>query len=541
MACLDLVLLLIRAQNAGVILRRFDNGDIVFEAFEASPSAGAVMGAEGKLLCSYPGPAITVPSVVAQDPAFQRELVLFLSDLNNTKIEDVLPTTKKAGSTVTEPRDTTHPRYITELLTGILRGLGHPTDIRRIQKRIADDVQWSSAYLPWRRSPLWLTIRVALQTSLYRKSQDHADYKSFMVFLMGNMLREGVAHDLPSDLLFCMRAKVSRRLHKLGPIASPLLVQQICEVNKMVEHLLQSRWLLVQAEQASSTIWGPLRLGILGDTRLSLHNSRAHLEKTIRGAWTGTVVGTFYPRERPRSTDRHNSYGQTLRALTNALEDQSYIALADLESWVQRNLEDWVHTDVLSDCNVISACITTYYASANRMYDSNPEDQSIMLLTLFELWVALDKLTVADCPLLLDYLPEVPEMLLEPLLLRQSESFDRVARIRQYLRKRHNRAIYGSIFTDTVNSGSFAVRYFDTSLELGTLKESIEAAATQKRKEKKEELQAKNARYRELKALAGLNFAILGLNSVIHRLPQNLSSTLIASLVKGGMCMIITV
>jgi Family of unknown function (DUF6606) len=54
MACLDLVLLLIRAQNAGVILRRFDNSDIVFEAFEASPSAGAVMGAEGKLLCSYP-------------------------------------------------------------------------------------------------------------------------------------------------------------------------------------------------------------------------------------------------------------------------------------------------------------------------------------------------------------------------------------------------------------------------------------------------------------------------------------------------------
>ncbi|KAF9503489.1 hypothetical protein BS47DRAFT_1402353 [Hydnum rufescens UP504] len=150
----DLVLLLIHAQNAGVILRRFDNGDIVFEAFEASPSAGAVMGAEGKLLCSYPGPAITIPSAVAQDPAFQRELVLFLSDLNSTKIEDVLPMTKKAGSTVTEPRDTTHPRYITELLTGILRGLGHPADIRRIQKRVADDVQCPVPIYPGVDPPL---------------------------------------------------------------------------------------------------------------------------------------------------------------------------------------------------------------------------------------------------------------------------------------------------------------------------------------------------------------------------------------------------
>ncbi|KAF9503488.1 hypothetical protein BS47DRAFT_1369498 [Hydnum rufescens UP504] len=321
-----------------------------------------------------------------------------------------------------------------------------------------------------------------------------------MVFLMANMIREGVAHHLPSDLLFYMRAKVSRRLHKLRPTAS-LLVQQICEVNKMVEHLLQSRWLLVQAEQASSTIWGPLRLDILGDTRLSLHNSRAHLEKTIRGAWTGTVASMFYPRERPRPADRHNGYGQTLHALTKAVEDHSYIALADLESWVQRNLEDWVHTDVLSDCNVISACITTYYASANRMYDSNPEDQSIMLLTLFELWVALDRLTVANCPLLLDYLPEVTPTLLEPLLLRQSKSFDRVARIRQYLRERHNRAIYGSIFTDTVNSETFAVRYFDRSLELRTLKESIEAAAHRSARRRRKNFK-RSAKYRELKALA---------------------------------------
>jgi Family of unknown function (DUF6606) len=466
---------------------------------------------------------------------------LFLSHLNSTKIEDVLPTTKKAGSTVTEPRDTTHPRYITELLTGILRGLGHPADIRRIQKRVADDVQWSSAYLPWRRSPLWLVIRVALQTSLYSETQQHADYKSFMVFLMANILRKGVAHDLPSDLLFCMRAKVSRRLHKLGPTASPLLVQQICEVNKMVEDVLQRRWRLVQAEQASSAVWAPLRLDIPGDTRLSLRNSRAHLEKAIRGAWTGTVDGTFHPHEHPRPTDPRSGYGQMLRALTEAVRVSSYIALADLESWIQRNLEDWVHVDVLGDCNAISACITTYYASANRMYDSNPEDQSIMLLTLFELWVALDRLAVANCPLLLDYLPEVPEMLLEPLLLRQSESFDRVARIRQYLRERHNRAIYGSIFTDTVNSEIFAVRYFDTSLELRTLKESIEAAATRKRKEKKDELRSMNDRHRELKALAGLNSAILGLNSGIHRVLQNLSCTVIASIVKGDMCMIIAV
>ncbi|KAF9510459.1 hypothetical protein BS47DRAFT_1377450 [Hydnum rufescens UP504] len=502
----DVVALFIRPQNAGVILRRLESGDILFEGFEASPTAGAVMGAKGKLRCSYPGPAITVPSIVAQDPAFQKELALFLSDLNSNEIQDALATNTKAGSIVIERRDTADPRYITELLTGILRGLGDAADVTRIQKRVADDVLWSSAHLPWRRSALWLVIRVALQTSLYSESRHHADYKSFMVFLMGNITLDGTIHTVPSDLLFCMRTKVSRRLHKLGPTASPLLVRQVREINEKVQAVLQRRWMLVQAKQAASALWAPDQLDVPGDTRLSLHNSRAYLEQTISGTWTTTAEGIFHPHEHLRAIDpRHpvSDYGPTLLVLTEAVKTySSYVALADLEYWIQENLENWVPTDVLSDCNVISACIAAYYASANRIYNSNPEDQSTMFLTLFELWVALDKLAVANCPLLLDYSPEVAPMLLEPLLLRRSRSFDRVARIRQYLRERHGRVISGSIFTDTVDLETFAVRYFDGSPELSKLKADIEADAKRTREEKRKELQSKNAFYRELEALA---------------------------------------
>ncbi len=68
-------------------------------------------------------------------------------------------------------------------------------------------------------------------------------------------------------------------------------------------------------------------------------------------------------------------------------------------------------------------------AAAKAAYLSNAEDESIMLLTIIGLWVALDKVAVAQYPLLCDYSPEVPTDLLEPLLLRRSKSLNRLVMI----------------------------------------------------------------------------------------------------------------
>ena len=40
-----------------------------------------------------------------------------------------------------------------------------------------------------------------------------------------------------------------------------------------------------------------------------------------------------------------------------------------------------------------------------------------MLLTIIELWIALDKLVVEQIPILRDYSPKIPILLLEQLLL----------------------------------------------------------------------------------------------------------------------------
>ena len=132
--------------------------------------------------------------------------------MNVDIFQDAVPKTRKAGISIEEDRDTVDPKYITQLLTGILRGLGscHQglADVPRVCKRIADDVLWSDARLPWRRSPLWLVIRVALQTTLMREDPSHLEYKKFMAFVLSETLRRAVRYPetFDNDILFSMRA-----------------------------------------------------------------------------------------------------------------------------------------------------------------------------------------------------------------------------------------------------------------------------------------------------------------------------------------------
>lgn len=55
---------------------------------------------------------------------------------------------KKAGVQVVEERESVYPRYITQLLTEILRGMGAPAEVTHIRKWIAGDVLWDNALKP---------------------------------------------------------------------------------------------------------------------------------------------------------------------------------------------------------------------------------------------------------------------------------------------------------------------------------------------------------------------------------------------------------
>ena len=242
---IDILLFYIRGQNAGLIIRAAPK-QFAFESFELSPTAAAVMASKGRLLRSFPGPAITLDSEKMAEPSFQEALAELLARLDiNTPIESV-PVVSKAGSHTTEIRDTVHPQFVTEMLTGILRGMGEPADVSRIHKRTRDDVLWKDALKPWRRSSLWLLLRVVLQTSLVAGHADCGPYKSFMIFFMARILERALQAAVSSDKLFVMATKISRRVLKLSVTDKQPWMRYVHEVVEATQAELTSRWYAIE-------------------------------------------------------------------------------------------------------------------------------------------------------------------------------------------------------------------------------------------------------------------------------------------------------
>ncbi|KAF8532888.1 hypothetical protein BDD12DRAFT_785195 [Trichophaea hybrida] len=168
----DLIALHITAQNAGLLLRHAGE-EIIFSSFEVSPANAEVMGVTGRLVCTYPGPIIAVRTEKVFDSDFLTAFSSFLEKMDTEEVTQAIPVTEKAGSTVSEHRDTTDPMLVTGMLTGILRGFGRTIESsperatnsspHRFLKRVRDDVLFGGGEGPWRRSPLWLVLRVALR------------------------------------------------------------------------------------------------------------------------------------------------------------------------------------------------------------------------------------------------------------------------------------------------------------------------------------------------------------------------------------------
>jgi hypothetical protein len=497
----DVLALHIGAQNAGLILRQLED-TMVFESFEASPLTEKVIQTVGKLRCSYPGPAISVSLDKVKDSAFLNELGMFLEKMNRDVLEQAAPKAAKAGSTVLEDRETQNPKFITEMLTGILRGIGSPANVQRIEKRIADDVLWDNARTPWRRSPLWLVVRVALQTTLRDPGGGQKEYKSFMVFLMARLLDWALSmHDVSSDVLFVMNAKLSRRVHKMrkGGLQHFALVEarRVCD---RAHDTLDNRWTQAQQYYSSPFNWNPMSFSAEKDVQLSMDNTKKYLGEARNLGVRKRKPNSFTPNE----SKRINTTSARLPQLGSLKGNpDKELILADFELWVKNNLGKWFNyiTDYSKACERLGEEIEDYITAAKPSPSSNPERNSVFILTMMELWVALDKITLELHPLLSSYYPGFRDDFLTPLLLPQAQQRIRLHKLEEYLKARKvgtYQETSDSVYSSVVTERSFAVRYFDCSDEHRRLRRQILDDAKKDMIRKELQLEDKEIEYEDL-------------------------------------------
>ncbi|KAK6504674.1 hypothetical protein TWF481_006613 [Arthrobotrys musiformis] len=507
----DFVTLYIRKQNAGLVIRKKEK-EAIFESFEASCLADAVSECRRRLKCSFPGPSIVTRLSIFEDERFIDSLSEYLSFTDGSASD--APDGK--GGTVNDV-GATNPSFVTHLLTNILRGIGRPDNTRetKICKRVGDAVLGAESSV-WRRSPLWLVVRVGLQTSLKLQTRHGVDwYKSFQVYFMAKVLRTAFDKNLvPQDILYIMGAKIARRLQKLG-VAIPEFVRT--EVTSAVEILskkLQRAWKQFYYFDAKQISWDPRSLEVAADCKLKLGTSGEYLTSVMTGGTSLTsselAQRPFVPGQYFRIFDPLSLRDGVLKTeLSNASKKDLAILLMDIEAWVDTGLDAHVaiyhrqrddneFRQTQKDAIIqLSQLFDDYFRVAVTEYEGNPESLSVAFLTGFEIWVAMDKITTSVTPLLSRYHPEIRERDLNSLLLPSKRQMYRLAKVQTYIMDRAVNAALPkpSMFKDKFFEGSFACQYFDQEPYLQDLLNSVKRSAKDARKEAVSTLNEVNLQY----------------------------------------------
>ncbi|KAF5262938.1 hypothetical protein FOXYS1_6350 [Fusarium oxysporum] len=482
----------ITEQNAGLIIRRLESS-YSFQTFELSPTNKAAMTTKGRLIREFP---VTVTEVSAKDfnnSSFQEVLTKTLVKMSHQAVAEMQPKVKKAQQMHNEERDTTDPRIVTELLTSFLRGAGTPGEIKAIQKRTREEVSWNNSRDPWTRSPLWLLLRVGLQLTMTCHPQGSLDlYKRFMVFLIAQALKIACEKSSSSEMIHLMIAKISRRLCKLGDIEDGAWLHTIRDIVSSASGKLKKRWINIQRRNEQ-----PLDLNALAEFNYEEHTAFSVPE-------LDTFLATIPRRQYLPTTKEFKAkpIALALEPLTlptingSVNNDSKSFELAAVETWVQGNLGTWLEHHLSSEqsCHGLKTLLEHYHMSAERWYTGRPEGMSRMLLTLGEIWVAIDKMAIHHNPLMLKYRHEIPREVFSDLLLHSKSDMERLNRLEEYLED-PSRKLKLSALLSYGQRLSFAVEYFRQSPKLQAKKEQIERNAQQDRDKKLKQFRELKAKY----------------------------------------------
>jgi len=469
---------------------------------------------EGKLRITYPSVGrLSAPTTSTVHKSLAEFIMYYAQNvMADAKSQKVV----KRESTEDPPS----PRYITELLTGIIRGMSpnpdqtfHQTTF--ITKRINDHALGDKdADAPWRRSPIWLILRVTLQTTLHDLNLDERfSYKSFMVYVLSSILSVALHFKQPDHILFVMNAKLARRTWKLSHAnvtrGGHFSIDTAFDINTLVSDELEQRWKRIQRKTTRKIDWKvPTGQELLVAAHMDLSQSLSYLKKVKKlnavmqrhiGSTEWVVPGGKDYATRPGRAPCSLiglEIPSTLRRMYPAPLERT-IQLYDFECWVADKLRaiDLPQIDMVK----LNTALNDYIDVSLNHYKGNPERLSVAFLTILELWMFIDRKVIDWMPMLKRYSPEIPVNTLEPLLLPYRSQMERQAQVEIYLEQRQREGSDKSaIFYDTKDCDSF-VSWFvgqDTSLQ-GTL-QRMEREEEQQICQKGVEMKAMNAQYRAL-------------------------------------------
>ncbi|KAK3290215.1 uncharacterized protein B0H64DRAFT_350596 [Chaetomium fimeti] len=507
MAALNAILLDIRSQNAALLIHRLSESaeEVVFEVFETSPRNEDVLAADNALQWDFPGSAFAIPLPIFNDENFQVALADFLERASLESTKTFGAQSFKAGVESYEDRDTGNPAIISSLLMAVIEENGRRLSTPLLRKRVRDDVCWSNARRPWRRSPRWLALRVASSRYLLLAlgaELGRFEYKFCFCVCLAKFLEQALPY-LEVEQVHFLKAKLCRRLAKLDMERDSMQDQHLVRkvdrlfslLTPIIDPSIQSAVDYVQSaweayRQSFIKYIPPLpRRASQSDMVLPLRLSGECLQRILASS-------TRMMRDRQQKWIPPSSFDPS--ALTN----EHFYKFAEPLLWITKR-ECEVRESLRSVSGPpesgIPSQIQSLIEEGLPLYRGNGNQMSLLILNVMELWTRLDMWTCQEFPLLQQYHPAFTPEILDVLHLPLYEDMVRLQTMQDYLQARIA-ACRGSKVTvfDDPTKDCFARRYYDavhSTGEMAALREDIEETARNQKQAKLHEWRRKHAEY----------------------------------------------
>ncbi|KAF9890132.1 hypothetical protein FE257_006293 [Aspergillus nanangensis] len=503
-------ILYIEEQNAGLTISYRDDR-VFFEAFEASPKAENVLTTPRALVCNFPTSSVSIPSSRYEATGFINNLVWFVQQASAESVKRFSAHSKKAGVPVTECRDTADPALVTMMLMTLLEALGQPEVPHATQKRLRDNVVWDTSLKPWRRSPFWLVLRVGAQRILTSRQDPEAariQYKFLQCILHAQTLLE-TFHIVDLNEFHFLRAKLCRRLVKLEVERSKCVSTGLCSLYDYFFGIVDRfcRESILSTTQQAEKLWNACKRELkrhisqlpprahTQDLELSLRNSLEYLQDVLDKHENPNQLMVPYE----FMTD--NPFRDSMaKAGIDRMEQftRKYHNLGTIEATLEMTGRS--PTDTTRTVSDIAKSIGDYLTRQTLdAYESSIEQRSLMVLAVFQAWVAMDRSAVNEFPLLRDYHPGVLPEALDVLQLDSFADMRRLRDVQDYLQARCKSSCFGNvtIFSDPCDN-CFSIRYYtdsDDAASLRRLEAEIQKASNIRKIAAQNNLRRKNDEY----------------------------------------------
>lgn len=216
-----------------------------------------------------------------------------------------------------------------------LAAVGSPSKVLQMRKRIRDDVLWSGCFLPWRRSSLWLLLRVGIQVTITKEidpAKALTQYKSFMVYLLTDILGQALRSGISDEQCKVIQMEMARRVSKLGNACIPFVQETALAVAEQEARSQEDVWRKIQERDADRKTQTSLAT-VKDDTSLTLCKCRTALDTALHEDECNPHSAIPVPSVRHDWINISSDGVPMIKSSVELIEEKIY-ALAEFKQWV---------------------------------------------------------------------------------------------------------------------------------------------------------------------------------------------------------------